>query len=249
MTAQLPLTFQLPDSLNLDSFIAGKNAEILHALRQLVRTPTESHVYVTGPRQSGKTHLAGATCVAATEVGLRCAYLPLRELGRLLPAALQDLHQMDLVCIDDVQTIAGKPDWEEALFVLFNQARDHTTRLLFTANCGPATLPLGLADLKSRLGWGVIYKLEPLADEDKIKLLLQAADQRGLPLEQEVASYILTRYSRDIPDLLLFLNQLDQASMAAQRRLTLPFVRQQLKTHRSDSNPARWGMDSDQHEF
>ena len=106
--------------------------------------------------------------------------------------------------------------------------RDNNTRLLFTADRVPVSLPLGLADLKSRLSWGVSYKLEPLTDEGKIRLLLQGSEQRGLTLKHDVASYILSRYSRDISDLLAILDQLDQASMAAQRKLTLPFVRQQL---------------------
>lgn len=229
MTVQLPLAFQLPENMSLDSFIPGKNEEILHAVKQLVQAPAEHLLFISGPGHSGKTHLASAACLAASETGLSCAYLPLKELVNLTPGALQNLHQLDILALDDVQVIAGKPEWEKALFTLFNQARDLQTRLIFTANCGPTSLPLELADLKSRLGWGVSYKLEPLADEGKIQLLLQAADQRGLILKQDVASYILSRYSRDIPALLATLDRLDQASMAAQRKLTLPFVRQQLR--------------------
>jgi len=165
MTVQLPLAFQLPDNMSLESFIPGKNEEILHAVKQLVQAPAEHLLFISGPGQSGKTHLASALCVAATKAGLNCAYLPLNELAQLDPNALQDLHQLDLVCIDDVQAVAGKPEWEEALFVLFNQARENNSRLLFTADQGPGSLPLELADLKSRLSWGVSYKLEPLADE------------------------------------------------------------------------------------
>lgn len=228
MTIQLPLAFQLPGNTSLDSFIPGKNTEILHVLRQLAGTTSETLVFISGPTQSGKTHLASALCLAAAEASLSSAYLPLRELTELPASALQNLHQLDLICVDDVEAVAGKQEWEEALFVLFNQARDSHTRLLFTADRAPGALPLGLADLKSRLAWGISYKLQPLADEDKIKLLLQAAEQRGMTLKQDVASYILSRYSRDIPDLLTILDHLDHASMAAQRKLTLPFVRQQL---------------------
>lgn len=228
MTLQLPLAFQLPANMSLDNFVAGSNGEIVYALKQLLETSTEPLLYLSGPAQSGKTHLASALLLAAADAGLACTYLPLQELTMLDPAALQDMHRMDLICIDDVQAVAGKPDWEEALFVLFNQARDEHSKLLFTADCVPAGLPLGLPDLKSRLGWGVSYRLEPLADEDKVQLLLQAAEQRGLILKADVANYILARYSRQIPDLLSLLDRLDHASMAAQRKLTLPFVRQQL---------------------
>ena len=228
MTIQLPLAFQLPGNASLDNFIPGKNTEILYALRQLIRSPAEPLVYISGPRQSGKTHLASALCQAAAAAKFGSAYLPLREFADLPPKALQDLHQLDLICLDDVEAIAGRQEWEEAVFVLFNHARDNNTRLLFTADRAPVSLPLGLPDLKSRLSWGVSYKLEPLTDEGKITLLLQASEQRGLTLKHDVASYILSRYSRDISDLLAILERLDQASMAAQRKLTLPFVRQQL---------------------
>jgi len=228
MTIQLPLAFQLPGNASLDNFIPGKNTEILYVLRQLIRSPAELLVYISGPGRSGKTHLASALCQAAVASRLSSAYLPLRDLADYPPSALQDLHQLDLICLDDVEAIAGRPAWEEALFVLFNHARDSSTRLLFTADRAPVSLPLGLADLKSRLSWGVSYKLEPLTDEGKIRLLLQASEQRGLILKRDVASYILSRYSRDISDLLAILDRLDQASMAAQRKLTLPFVRQQL---------------------
>lgn len=228
MTIQLPLAFQLPGNTSLDSFIPGKNAEILHTLRQLIHTPGEALVYISGPTQSGKTHLASALCLAAAETSLSSAYLPLRELTEFPARALQDLDKLDLICVDDVEALAGKPEWEEALFILFNQARDSRTRLVFTADSAPAALPLELADLKSRLGWGVSYRLQTLADEDKVELLLQAAAQRGLILKQDVAGYILSRYSRNISDLLAILDQLDLASMAAQRKLTIPFVRQQL---------------------
>jgi len=229
MTEQLPLAFQLPENMTLDSFIPSRNDEILHAVKQLAQSPAEQLLFISGPSHSGKTHLASAACLAASETGLSCAYLPLKEIVNLTPDVLQDLHQLELLALDDVQVIAGKPQWEKALFTLFNRARDRHTKLMFTANCRPGALPLELADLKSRLSWGVSYKLSPLADEDKIQLLLQAAEQRGLILKQEVASYILSRYSRDIPGMLDILNQLDHASMAAQRKLTLPFVRQQLR--------------------
>jgi DnaA family protein len=229
MAVQLPLAFQLPDNMTLDSFIPGENGEILHALKQLVQAPVERLLYISGPTQSGKTHLASAACLSASESGLSCAYLPFADMVKLPPEALEDLHLLNMIALDDVQLIAGKPEWEKALFTLFNQARDRHTRLLFTANCGPASLPLDLPDLKSRLSWGVSYKLITLTDEDKVQLLLQAAEQRGLILKQEAARYILSRYSRDISGLLNILDQLDHASMAAQRKLTLPFVRQQLQ--------------------
>ena len=228
MAIQLPLAFQLPENASLDNFIPGRNTEILYLLRRLLVSTAEPLVYISGGGQSGKTHLASALCQAASASSLSSAYLPLRELADLPANALQDLHKLDLICLDDVEAIAGLPQWEEAVFVLFNHARDRNTRLLFTADRAPVSLPLGLADLKSRLCWGVSYKLEPLNDEEKIALLLQASAQRGLALQRDVASYILSRYSRNISDLLAILDRLDQASMAAQRKLTLPFVREQM---------------------
>ena len=185
-------------------------------------------IYLWGPRGCGKSHLLQALCHATTAKGLAPVYLPMQELVALSPAILQGLEQQALIAIDDIQIIAGKAEWEEALFHLYNRVREEGQWLVVSANVAPAGLALSLPDLTSRLGWGPVFQLMPLTDTDKRAALLLRARRRGLEMGNEVVEYLLRRCPRDMDSLFNLLNQLDQASLAAKRKLTIPFVRQLL---------------------
>ncbi len=128
-----------------------------------------------------------------------------------------------------MQCAAAKLPWEQALFALFNRCLDRDTRLLFSADRGPAALPLHLPDLRSRLTSGLTLALKPLDDRGRLALLQSLAERHALALPDEVARYVLTRSSRDPGDLIEIIERLDQASLAEQRRLTIPFVRDLLQ--------------------
>lgn len=235
MSAQLPLAFRVRAGSSLGDFIPGRNLQIVNALKILLSEKGEPQIYISGAAGSGKTHLLMGLVEAAGDRNASAAYLPLRELSGFSPGVLDNLAELDLLVFDDMEAIRDKPGWQEAMFVLFNQAREQKTRLVFTANQGPASLPLALADLKSRLAWGVSYTLQPLDDQDKMDLLIIQAGKRGLTLKQDAAQYLLTRCKRDTRALLQTLDQLDRASLAAQRKLTLPFVREQLQAINADT--------------
>ncbi|MER2890704.1 DnaA inactivator Hda, partial [Escherichia coli] len=103
------------------------------------------------------------------------------------------------------------------------------TRLLITGDRPPRQLNLGLPDLASRLDWGQIYKLQPLSDEDKLQALQLRAKQRGFELPEDVGRFLLKRLDREMRTLFDTLDQLDRASITAQRKLTIPFVKDILK--------------------
>ena len=232
MNRQLPLALRLRPQQRLQDYVTGANGQALAALERLLATPTHAQVYLSGPAGVGKSHLLAGLCGAAEARGLSVAYVPLADADQLHPAMLEGLEAMDLVALDDVQSIAGDPAWENALFALYNRVRDAGRRLAITADRGPAQLPIALPDLRSRLAWGEAYRLQPLSDADKLTLLAQEAARCGLELSPEVARYILDRAPRDLPSLLALLERLDHAALAAQRRLTLPFVREQLAAPR-----------------
>lgn len=216
-TRQLPLRIGLRDSATLDNFHVGDNAMLIHTLEQA----TEPFVYLWGTGGSGKSHLLQALC----RVEEAAAYLPLVELKGLGPAILDGLESMSLICIDDLQVVAADPLWEAALFHLYNRIRDAGGRLVVAASLSPAALGVGLADLRSRLGWGPVFQLIALDDAGKLAALQQRARARGLELSDEVGGYLLRHSPRDTHALFALLERLDQASLAAQRRLTIPFVR------------------------
>ena len=228
MSDQLPLQIGLRPPATLDGFVAGDNAQALASVRACALGAGERQLFLAGPVGSGRTHLLAGACNLAAAAGRRCAYLPLGEPGGLDPGLLSDLDTLDLVCLDDLEGIAGDPGWEAAVFRLFNGLRDHGGRLIAAAARGPGDLPIALADLRSRLGWGLVLTLRTLRDDQLCTALAAAATARGLRLGDGVARYLVDRLPRALPDLLAILDRLDQASLAAKRPLTLPFVRSQL---------------------
>ncbi|PLY14309.1 MAG: DnaA regulatory inactivator Hda [Sedimenticola sp.] len=226
MNPQLALGITLRDDASLATFTPGDNAQLLAALQGCARAQGEPFLYLWGSDGCGKTHLLQAACQCASQAGRSALYLPLNEAHALGPDILNDLESLDLVCIDDIDAIAGDQAWEEALFHLYNRLRANQTGLITTAGCSPLTLPLKLADLRSRLGWGVCYQINPLSDEQKRQLLINEAQRRGLMLNDDTAAYILRHTQRDVGSLKALIERLDHASLAAQRRqLTIPFVK------------------------
>jgi DnaA family protein len=222
---QLALGLSLRDSARFNSFYAGQNLETVQGLQQAAQGEGEVFVYVVAPAGMGKTHLLQAACVDAAATERSCSYLPLRELLDFTPAVFDDLEQLDLICIDDVTAIAGHDDWERGLFDLFNRVRQGSGTLLMAGDARPDRAGFRLPDLVSRLGWGVMYVMKPLAEQEVLAALDCRAKARGLELPEDTAQYLLKRYPRDLPTLFALFDTLDTASLVEQRRLTVPFVR------------------------
>jgi DnaA family protein len=221
---QLPLGIGLKDGATFENFYPAGNELVLQALQQ----GDDAMLYLWGAGGSGKSHLLQALCHATAAIGHSPVYLPLQELVSLSPALLEGLEQQALIAVDDIQVVAGLSQWEEGLFHLYNRVRDSGHRLVVSATSAPAGLALALPDLASRLGWGPVFQLSALTDMDKRLALQLRAHRRGLEMGDEVAGYLLRRCPRDMDSLFNLLNRLDQASLVAQRRLTIPFVRQLL---------------------
>ena len=172
---------------------------------------------------SGKSHLLQASCHHAADNAI---YLPLSELVHYEPAeVLQGIDALDLVCLDDVDRVLQRDDWELALFDLCNRAREQGCKLLVAGNAAPRALAVNLPELRSRLAWGIVYQMHEAQDEEKIAILQFRAARRGLSLSREVCSYIVTRSVRDTEALLGLLDKLDNASLVEQRALSIPFVK------------------------
>ncbi len=222
---QLPLGIRLREDVTFDNFLFGEaNREVKHTLSE----GKQPFVYLWGPRGSGKSHLLQAMMHHAAGRQEAAAYLPLGKLDKLSPDYLQGLEQLPLICIDDIDHAAGHTQWEEALFHLYNRARVAETRLVVTAGNSPLNTPIHLPDLRSRLGWGMTLRLTPLDDDGKLAVLQQRARARGMELPPEVGRYLLRRISRDMESISTWLERLDEQSLADQRKLTIPFVRNLL---------------------
>lgn len=226
---QIPLQFQQHENFEFANYTAGKNQELLSVLNKLAKAKQTARVYVWGESELGKSHLLHALCKQAQEQQLSAIYLPLYELINYSPEVLQGIENYDIVCLDDIDAIKQKKDWQEALFHLYNQINDANKSLVITSSGSIKELDLSLADLSSRLSWGLTYHLQALGDEDKKKLLQQKAHERSFELTDEVVNYLVARTERSMKSLLNILDELDHASLSEQRKITIPFVKQLLE--------------------
>lgn len=226
MSVQLPLHIGLRDSATFANFYPADNAQVLAQLQQCAQLEGERFIFIHGAIGDGKSHLLQAACHTASESGQPVVYLPLRQRAQFSVEMLEGLEDMSLLCIDDLDAIAGDIEWEEAVFHLYNRVRDAGARLIVAASNHPSALAMQLPDLQSRLVWGLVYKLQPLNDEQLTAALQLRAKGRGLELPAEVVAYLLKRCARDMNSLFDLLEKLDRESLVAQRKLTIPFVRQ-----------------------
>ena len=224
-TNQLLLPFPLRPSARFETFVAGKNKILLDILQtsnngQDLTAP----VWVWGESGCGKTHLLQAFC-AATEK--KAIYLPLNDLKKS-PEILQGLSSLDIVALDDIDIVVGDSDWDQALFSIFNGLWTEGGVLLCSARYSPASLSFSLPDLGSRAAGSSIYQVKGLSDEDSILALRARAQSRGIDLPESSARFLITHVRRDMGTLCLFLESLNRASVLKQRKLTIPFIRDQL---------------------
>ena len=225
--AQLPLALRYPPDQRFEGFVAAPSGALAQ-IEALASGEAGDWLYLVGAPGSGKTHLALAACAVAEAEGRRSAYLPMASAAGRLREALDALHDNDFIAMDGLDAVAGRRDDEVALFDFHNRARDAGTAVLYTARVEPDALSLVLPDLRSRLSQCTRIALAPLDDDGRREVLKLRAQRRGLAIDDAAIDWLLRRVDRDLASLTTLLDRLDQASLAAQRRITVPFLRQVL---------------------
>jgi DnaA family protein len=226
---QLTLGVGLKDEATFVNYYPGKNQQLRNELKKTACGQGERVIYFCSSGGEGRTHLLQACCHEANQHGLSSVYIPLENLSDFSPDIFQGLEILSLVCIDDLHKIVGKPEWEEAFFHAYNRIRDAGGCLIVTANVMPKLLGLTLPDIISRLVWGMAFQLQPLTDDEKLHVLTMRATRRGMMLSEDVGRFVLTHCPRHMTTLFAALDALDKASLAAQRKLTIPFVKEVLQ--------------------
>jgi len=233
---QLPLGFRLDQYATLDNFHVSETnrAAVTHLREQLSRagdgagasgTLVKRFTWLSGIDGSGRSHLLQALCHHAGEHALGALYLPLSLHREWQPEVLEGLESMDLLCLDDIDALAGRRDWEQALFNLYNRAAESGTRLCAAAAGKPGELPWGLPDLRSRLQSAALFRLHSPNDDDRRQVLQLRARARGFTLGDEEARYLLSRSGRSMQELLDLLERVDGYSLETGRRVTIPLIR------------------------
>lgn len=229
MTGQLPLVLRWPAHQRFDEFVTGANGVAIDLLRSAADPGGPSWLYLSGAVGSGRTHLLIATCAAANAAGRTAQYLPLATLrAESAVAAIRGFSGSDLLALDDVDAIGGDAVAEHALFDLYNRCRAEHATLVFAAAAPPAQIGITLPDLVSRLGACTQVALKPLDESARRALLRERALARGIELDDTVIDWLFAREKRDLASLFTVLDRIDRASLAAQRRVTVPFLRKLL---------------------
>ena len=214
---QVPLAFTLRERFTLDHFVVGGNAQLVAS----VCRPVDGFhcIWVWGRSGAGKSHLLQA--VSHKTGG---AFVPATQIP-----GVDGYEVFDRVLIDDIHTWIGDHSAEEALLRLYNNRLERGLVLVATARKPPTQLCFALPDLASRLRSSACFEISPLSDEDASAVLRRVAQDRGFDLDASVVSFLLRRTGRDLADLLRLLETIDVESLSAQRRVTVPFVKQVLE--------------------
>jgi DnaA-homolog protein len=223
----LPLEGRRPD--RFEDFVPGPNGKVVVGLQELVQSEGGC-VFLRGAEGSGKTHLLNAAVNHAQGLGLGAFYMPLGQLPDTAAAGLAGLETMDLVCLDDVDRVAGQPVWERDLFDFFNRFRAEGGKLVVSSSRHLLAVQFKLPDLASRLAWGLRLQIETPDDEGKAAVLRSRSAALGIELPPDVANYLLSRGSRNISVLLDNLQAIHLAALQGKRRITIPLAREVL-TH------------------
>ncbi len=223
---QLLLDISPSSPPTLDNFVPGRNLELLQTLDNILGgQEQERFVYLWGGKGCGKSHLLQAVVEAYTQNKLNAAYI---ECGitRNINAEFSAISEIDCLTVDDVDHLNASA--QIGLFNLYNHLRDEGHALmLVSGSTAPAQLILR-KDLVTRLGWGLVYQVHELSDDEKIRAMKSHAASRGFDLPQDVCDYLLQHVQRDLPSLMVTLDALDLYSLTDQRQITISMLRELL---------------------
>jgi DnaA family protein len=216
---QIPLAIGPEPAPTFDNFLPGANAAALQHLRALVLPAVP--VYLWGPAGSGKTHLLLALAARARAEGQKAAWFDAADALPWTPPP-----GAALVCIDRCDQL--DPAAQHAAFKLFVEAASQGLQMAAAGGLPPVDLPLR-DDLRTRLGWGHVFALQPLTEAETRAVLRREADRRGILLSDEVMNHLLSRFERDLSHLMRLLDRLDRFALANARPVTVPLLRQMLQ--------------------
>ena len=221
---QLTFPWNKENKSSFDSFYTTKlNKQLLFLLKD---EALKEDLLIYGAKDSGKTYLLQALCNQFNNQGKSSFFLPMRQAIELSVDILDSLENIELVCIDGIESLVGNKAWEIGLFNLINRSFNSNNRLIFTSAKNIDGMNFELKDLDSRLRKIQSHELHSLADDDILSALKHIANLRSIELGSKEAQYLLTYADRNISDLVQILESLDQLSMEMKRKITIPLIKE-----------------------
>ena len=228
MAEQIPIQFDIKTEQSFASFYTASHQEVIQHLTDTASGQGDQQLYLWGKQGAGKSHLLQACCLRAHPRKRTAFYLPLETNKLPAPDILTGLETFDLICIDNIELCAGNSAWELAFFNFYNLHRENNHQLIISAQCPPNYLTIELSDLKTRMSWGLTLKLQELSDAEQIAALTFKAKNLGFEISPQVGDFLSKHYARDLPALWCLLPRIEQATLVAKRKLTVPFLKQIL---------------------
>lgn len=224
--AQIALPLGFDRRFSFENFFSDDAGLVVSSLKALIDADGESFIILWGGRESGKTHLLNAAAHYARDQSASLHLYDACLFSDLDPSCLDDFAEGSILAIDNLDAICGEKAWESAFSYLINRAHQRALRLLVSLGARPRDLDCALDDFRSRLSWGLLLEL-PVAKETEIEnIIRQRARLLGHDLPQEVVSYLIRHYPRNLASQLDILLKLDAASLATKKKITIPLVKQ-----------------------
>lgn len=222
----LPLTFD--KQFSFDNFRSGQGDFFTNNLKSLINHDGESLVGVWGGQDSGKTHIINASAHYARQQSRLFQLYDGFQLAESDPEPFDGFANNEMLLIDNLDAVCGHRQWEQKFYQLINACKRGERQLLFTVSANPQFLNCALPDFQSRLSWGLLLQLPVVVEAEIASILKFRAGLLGIDLSKEVIAYLLTRYSRKLSVQMGILRQLDKMSLSANKRVTVPFIKQAL---------------------
>jgi DnaA family protein len=225
---QIALPISLDRQFSFDNFVSDQAELIVVSLKALVLGVGESQIGLWGSAASGKTHLLNASADFARKNGVVLQIYDAAQLQYCTVSEFDGYSDCDVLAIDNLDAIAGNPEWEAFFYQVINRCRDGDYRFLYAMTDKPDDLHTRLNDFRSRLQWGLMLQLPSGGDAEIREILRRRASLLGIELSAEVISYLMSHYPRDLSAQMAILRRLDETSLSHQRKITIPLVKTAL---------------------
>ena len=223
---QLTFPWNKPFKSSLKSFyVDPRNDQLLKNIKDF---SFDDNLYIYGVKNSGKTYLLQSLCNEYSKNNKSALFLPLKEVVKYGLDIMESIEDMNLVCIDGIEIIQNKKEWEVGLFNLINNSLQTGCRLIFTSSYNHEKAIFTLPDLDSRIKKFSSYELFPIGDDYLLDALKNIAKLSSISLGDREAQYLITYTKRNMSDLVKILESLDQLSMENKRRITIPLIKELL---------------------